>query len=171
MAKIDIKESIEINSSAAKAWEIIGPNFVNIGTWGRGINKSWENEALKTKIEGAPAGGRYCDVEGFGLADEQIIHYSEQHKEISWNASVSKMPDFVKNLQNQLKVEPISENTCRVTTNITADLTGISGFIMGGIIKNNMIKLVKGFVKDWKTYAETGEVSDTKKRELAKQGK
>ncbi len=27
MGKLDIKESIEINTSADKAWEVIGPNF------------------------------------------------------------------------------------------------------------------------------------------------
>ena len=70
-------------------------------------------------------------------------------------------------MQNELKVETITEDTCRVSTNITADLTGIGGFFMGGMIKRNMNKLLKGFVKDWKTYAETGKVSETKKRELA----
>jgi len=171
MGKLDIKEAIEISTPSSKAWDIIGPNFVNIGDWGRGVNKSWKNEDVKTSIEGAPAGGRFCEVEKFGVADERIIHYNEQNKEISWSASIGKMPGFVKNLQNELKVETITEDTCRVTTNITADLTGIGGFFMGGMIKRNMNKLLKGFVKDWKTYAETGEVSETKKRELAKLGK
>jgi hypothetical protein len=40
--------------------------------------------------------------------------------------------------------------------------------ILGGPIKNNFTKLLKGFVKDWKVYCETGLVSDTKKRELSK---
>ncbi len=30
MGKLNIKESIEINTGADKAWEIIGPNFLNI---------------------------------------------------------------------------------------------------------------------------------------------
>ncbi len=171
MVKLDIKESIEINTPSAKAWDIIGPNFANIGDWGRGINKSWKNEDVKISIEGAPAGGRFCDLGKFGFADEKIIHYNEQNKEISWIASISKMPSFVKNLENELKVETISEDTGRVTTNISANLTGIGGFIMGGMMKKNMNKLLKGFVKDWKTYAETGEVSETKKRENAKLGK
>ena len=81
------------------------------------------------------------------------------------------MPGFVKNLQNEITVEAITEDTCRVTTNISADLTGIGGFFMGGMIKGNMNKLLKGFVNDWKTYAETGIVSETKKRELTKLGK
>jgi len=34
MSKLDIKEFVEINTSAERAWEIIGPNFINIGEWG-----------------------------------------------------------------------------------------------------------------------------------------
>lgn len=171
MRKLDIKESIEIDTPAAKAWGIIGPNFVNIADWGRGISKSWKNDDVPSSIQGAPAGGRFCDLGKFGIADEKIVHYDEQRREISWSASISKMPGFVKNLQNELKVEEINDNTCRVSTNITADLKGIGGFLMGGMMKKNMTKLLKGFVKDWKAYAETGEVSETKKRELAKLGK
>jgi len=44
MSKLEIKKSIEVNTNAAKTWEIIGPNFLNISDWARGVNKSWENE-------------------------------------------------------------------------------------------------------------------------------
>jgi len=171
MGKLDLKESIEINTSAEKAWGIIGPNFINIADWGRGISKSWNNDAVSSSIEGAPAGGRFCDVGKLGIVEEQIMHYSDLQQEISWSARSDKMPGFVKNLQNAIKVERIDEGSCKVTTNITADLTGIGGFLMGSPIKKNFGKLLKGFVKDWKTYAETGQVSETKKREMAKNAK
>jgi hypothetical protein len=169
MGRLDIKETIEINTSAEKAWEIIGPNFLNIADWGRGISKSWNNTKLTPSFEDAPAGGRFCDLGKFGIAEERILHYSNVEMEITWSAGSDKLPGFLKNLQNALKVEIMGENTCRVSTNIKADLTGIGGFLLGGPIKKNFGKLLKGFVKDWKTYAETGEVSDSKKRELAKQ--
>jgi hypothetical protein len=54
-----------------------------------------------------------------------------------------------------------------VTTNITADLTGAGGFLLGGPIRKNFTNLLKGFVKDWKVYAETNDISETKKREIA----
>ncbi len=38
---------------------------------------------------------------------------------------------------------------------------------LGRMMRKNFTKLLKGFVKDWKTYAETGQVSETKKRELS----
>ena len=171
MGKLNINESIEIKTNAAKAWEIIGPNFLNIADWGRGISKSWNNDSVPPVFEGAPAGGRFCDLGKFGIADERILHYNDEQKEITWSASSEKLPGFLKNLQNALKVVKIDEDTCRVSTNITADLTGIGGLLLGGPIKKNFGKLLKGFVKDWKTYAETGQVSDTKKREMSKLAK
>ncbi len=168
MGKLDIKESVEVNTSTDKAWDIIGPNFLNIADWGRGVNKSWRNEAITTSFEGAPAGGRFCDLGKFGNAEEQILHYDQEGKEITWSAKIDKMPGFMIGLQNALKVEKIRDNTCRVTSNLTADLKGLRGLLLGGPIKKNFSKLIKGFLDDWKTYSETGKVSETKKRELEK---
>ena len=168
MGKLDIKESIEVKTSAQKAWEIIGPNFLNIADWGRGISKSWNNDSVSATFDGAPAGGRFCDLGKFGIADERIIHYDDAQKEITWSASSEKLPGFLIGLQNSLKVESIDENTCLVSTNITADLTGLRGLLLGTPIKINFKKLLAGFVKDWKTYAETGQISETKKREISK---
>jgi len=84
MGKIDLRESIEIKTSAEKAWEIIGPNFINIADWGRGISKSWNNESVPSSFEGAPAGGRFCDLGKFGIADERIVHYNDLQKQITW---------------------------------------------------------------------------------------
>lgn len=168
MKKLDIKGSIEINTSAEKAWEIIGPNFLNIADWGPGINKSWNNESAPITFEGAPAGGRFCDLGSFGKADERILHYSQNHKEITWSAKIDKMPSFLVDLQNAIKVERIDEKSCRVSTNITANLKGLRGILLRVPIKGNFTKLQKRFVKDWKIYAETGEVSEAKKNEIAK---
>jgi len=166
--KLDIKEFIEINTSADKAWEIIGPNFLSIADWGRGISRSWNNESIPPTIEGAPAGARFCDLGKFGVADERILHYDAANKEITWSAQSEDLPGFVKRLQNALNVQPINETSCRVTTHITADLRGIGGLLLGRPIKHNFTKLLKGFVKDWKAFAETGNVSDTKQREISK---
>ena len=164
--KLDIKESIEVSVAAEKAWEIIGPNFLHIATWGRGVKKSWNNEKLPPNKPGAPAGGRFCDLGKYGIVEETVLHYDQNKKEITWSAKSEKLPGFVKNLQNALKVETTSETTCKVTTNISADAKGLGGLFMGGMIKKNFTKQLGGFVKDWKIYAETGEVSPAKKREL-----
>ena len=137
MGKLDIKQSTEVNASASKAWEIIGPNFVNISDWGRGISKSWKNDSAQQNFADAPAGGRYCDVSGFGKFDERIIHFDSGNHEISWSATGEKLPGFVSDLQNALSVQTIDENSCRITSNITANLGGIQGFFLGPIMKKN----------------------------------
>jgi hypothetical protein len=104
MRKLNINESIEIKTSAKKAWGIIGPNFLNIADWGRGISKSWNNHSILATFEGAPAGGRFCDLGKFGIADERILHYNDKQKEITWSAGSEKLPGFLIDLQNELKV-------------------------------------------------------------------
>ncbi len=168
MGKLNIRESIEVKMDASKTWEIIGPNFLNIADWGRGILKSGEIESASKKIENAPAGGRYCEVAGMGKVEEHIIHYNSGKYEISWSALGEKIPNFVSDLQNEIKVEEINEGTCKISSNLMANLNGPMGFLMGFMIKKNFSKLIHGFLNDWKTYAETGEVSETKKREIEK---
>jgi hypothetical protein len=141
---------------------------LNIGDWGRGINRSWENDTIAKTIADAPAGGRFCDLGKLGVAEESILHYDVATRAITWSAKSEKIPGFIKHLQNALTVEVVDDNTCSIHTNITANATGIGGTIMGGAIKKNFGKLLKGYVKDWKAYAETGKVSDAKQRELNK---
>jgi hypothetical protein len=166
MAKLNIKKTIEVNSNPNQPWEIIGPKFLDISKWARSINKSYSNEQAPKNFNNAPAGGRYCEVNGFGKMKEEILHFDAQKQEITWSAEGEKLPGFVNGLQNALKVEKIGENSSRITTHITADLSGIGGFLMGGMIKKNFDKVLAGFLKDLKIYAETGEISETKQREL-----
>jgi len=77
-----------------------------------------------------------------------------------------KIPKFVSEFQNQTKVEEINQNTCKITSHLSANLNGIMGFLLGFILKKNFKKLIYGFLYDWKTFAETGKVSATKKREI-----
>ena len=166
MKKLNIKESIEVETSAAVSWEIIGPNFLTITEWARGILESYENESAEKTFAEAPAGGRYCEVKGFGKMDERIVHYDNEKMEIMWSAKGEKLPGFLSGLQNSISVEQIDENRSLLTTNITADLNGFKGKLLGGVISKAFTKQIQGFLRDWKTYAETGEISETKKREF-----
>lgn len=171
MSKFDIKKTIEVKTNASKTWDVIGPNFLNISDWARGVNKSWNNESVQKINENAPAGGRYCDLARFGKFDERIIHFNEEKYEITWSATGEKLPKFILRLQNALNVEKIDEYRCRITANISADLIGVRGFLMSSILKKNFSKTFDGFLHDWKTYAETDQVSETKQKELNKKSK
>ena len=168
MGKLDIKESQVINTSADKVWEILGPNFLRISEWGGGILSSVDNPQVKKRFESAPAGGRICNVKGFGQFKETILHYSDEQREITWDAVSDKIPGFLTGLQNAFKIEAIDEKNSKITSNLTADLKGIGGFFLGGKIKKDFSKTIKFFLNDLKIYAETGNISEKKKRELAK---
>ena len=163
--KVDIQKTLDVQAPAEQAWEIIGPNFLNISDWGRGVLRSWRNEDLEVEFEGAPAGGRFCDLGKLGIADERILHYHVSNMEISWSAKLESFPGFLSNVRNELRVEEVDANRCRISSNITAELSGIRGWLLGGPIKKNFDKLIGVFLKDWKVYAETGDVSAAKKRE------
>jgi acylphosphatase len=165
MGKISVEHTVEINSPASKTWTIVGPGFINIAAWGSAILKSWENETITTRINNAPVGGRLCEVKGFGTMDEQIIHYDAAKMEMGWSAFTPKLPGFVKNLKNEVKVEAHGDNGSRATMCISADLSGIGGFLMSSFLKMNFGKTLQGLLRDLKAYAETGVVSDLKKRE------
>lgn len=168
MKKLDIKLSKEIDASADNVWEILGPNFLTISEWGTGIISSVDNADASIKFDKAPAGGRICDVKGFGKFDERILHYAHDKREITWSANSPKIPGFVKGLQNAFKIEQLAGEKSKISSNLTADLRGIGGFLLGGQLKSNFQKAIEIFLLDIKVYAETGEVSQRKKRELAK---
>lgn len=168
MKKLDIKLSKKINASPDKVWEILGPNFLSISQWGTGILSSVNNPDADIKFENAPAGGRFCEVKGFGKFEETILHYSHNEKEITWSADSPKIPGFVNGLQNAFKIQTVDDGTSLISSNLTANLTGIMGFLLGGKIKSNFQKTIEVFLSDIKIYAETGKVSPRKAREISK---
>ncbi|MFY0689963.1 MAG: SRPBCC family protein [Cyclobacteriaceae bacterium] len=168
MKKLDIKLSKEINASSDKVWEILGPNFLSISEWGTGILSSVNNADAELRFDDAPAGGRVCDIKGFGKFDERILHYSHDDKEITWSADSPKIPGFVNGLQNAFRIEELGENKSRISSNLTANMRGVGGFLFGGKIKSNFEKTIEIFLTDIKIYAETGKVSPRKERELNK---
>jgi hypothetical protein len=167
MRRISVIESADVNTGPEKAWEIIGPDFVNIAVWGPGINKSWENDSIESTIPDAPAGGRYCDLGNQGVFDERIIHYDKDKYEITWSATGEKLPGFVRGLQNALRIVKTGEDTCRITSNISANAEGVMGFFMAGVIQKSFAKTVPGFLSSWKLYAETKTLSANKEKELS----
>ena len=170
MIKMNIKTSATIKTSSDKVWKVLADEFLDISKWARDVNDSYDNFSTNKKLDGAPSEGRFCEVSGFGKVDEQIIHFDKNKRELTWTANADKMPSFVNNLQNAWQVEEIDNSTTQVTSNISADLTGILGVMMYPLMKMNFSKLVKGFIEDLSSYAISGHVSSTKKKQLDKLG-
>lgn len=166
MRKLDVKVSREINATAEQVWQILGPNFLTISEWGGGILSSVNNPEMKIVFDGAPAGGRICNVKGFGDFHEKILHYSDAKREITWSADSPKIPGFVSGLQNAFQIKDTGHGKSIITSNLTSDLKGFRAWLLGGVMKKNFSKTIEAFLSDLAVYAETGEVSAKKKREL-----
>ena len=165
MRNINIIETAKVNTGAEKAWEIIGPDFVNIAVWGPGINKSWKNDSIEATMPDAPAGGRFCDLGKQGIIDEKILHYDQDNYEITWSADSDTLPSFIRDLQNTIKVEKIDEHTCQILSSISANAEGVIGFFLAGLVKKNFAKTLPEFLEAWKLYAETGTLTNSKQKE------
>lgn len=168
MRLLQIKASKEAYTSAKNAWEIIGPQFLNIADWSRGIHRSWINEKVPNNIEGAPAGGRYTFLGQYGTADERIIHYDAPNMEITWSARLSFLPNFVSSIRHALKVREIDNNLCLLTNIITVEANSYAALLLKKRFENQFRDGIDKFLIDWATYAETGEVSEAKKLESKK---
>ena len=168
MRLIHIKASKEAHASAQRTWEIIGPEFLNISNWSRGIYRSWNNEKVPNRINGAPAGGRYTFLGKYGTADERIIHYDEQNMEITWNARLRFLPNFVSGIRHALKVREIDNNLCLLSNTITVEANSYAALLLKKRFENQCRDGSDKFLIDWATYAETGEVSEAKKLEAGK---
>ena len=169
MRKISVMNTAVVNTAADKAWEVVGPGFVDISVWGPGIYRSWNNDSIEARVNDAPAGGRFCDLGKQGIFDERIIHYDKAEREISWSAESDKLPGFITSLRNGIKVEVIDERSCRISSNITAKARGPIGLLLAGVVQKQFAKTLPEFLDAWKFYAETGQLSVSKQREMAQQ--
>ncbi len=70
----------------------------------------------------------------------------------------------------KLRVEDFIEVTAYDRSNHShhsqTKLNGITGLPAGTLLKRNFTKQITGFLKDWKIYSETGDISDTTKSEV-----
>ncbi len=166
MKTISLKNETTINENADHVWEILARNFLDISKWGSGITKSWEFETTNNKLNDAPVVGRHCEVIGFGIIEEKIVKYDSKTLEISWSALAEKIPPFVKNLQNNFKIEVKDDKTCIVHVHLNANLMGVMGFLMSPMISRKFAKTNSVLLSDLKSYAETKKVSARKQKEL-----
>lgn len=168
MQVIHLKATQEAYTSADNAWEIIGPRFLHIADWSRGIYRSWNNEKLTADIPGAPAGGRYTFLGQYGTADERIVHYDDNKMEVTWSARLNFLPNFVKSIKHALKVREIDDNLCLLTNIVTVEASSITALLLKKQFEREFRNGIDKFLIDWKIYAETGEVSEEKKLDSKK---
>ncbi len=161
-----IKRTLEsdiINVPADSLWAILR-EFDKVGEWTSTLHHS--EGAGKAKFEGTTCNERVCQINNNRLVEELTL-FSDDKKELAYELTEGA-PGFVKLASNHWTVYEMGPHQSVVRMDVTMHLSKFMGFLFGGILKRTMTKQVSIVLRDLKIYAETGEVSEAKKKQLAK---
>jgi hypothetical protein len=164
MGKIEVKRESTIDATVEELWQVLSGGYTDVGSWASLVNWSKPNPEAIEILDGAPTGGRICDVPGFGRTDERIIRFDVESHTIGYSVIAEKIPGFVSNVQNIWSLREAGPEATRVSSNLTADVRGIRGVVMGPMMKSRFGKAVDRSTEDLRVYAETGDVSEHKRR-------
>lgn len=159
MGTISVEKTESFEASADRLWQILAEEFTDIASWASSIDQSRANADATNRIDGAPTGGRVCEIPGFGETDERFVRFDVENKSFAYSVDAAKNPSFVKDLQSAWSVEEIGPYQSRVTFAISANATGILGAVMGPMMKKKLAGSAETIMGDLKVYAETGHPS------------
>ena len=163
---IEISKTETIHVSAEKLWDIAGNQFADAGKWATNVDHSTGNGA--PEFSGATCSSRDCDLnaKGFNKISEKITSFDEENMEFSFDV-VEGTPGFVTLASSHWKVNPITDSTSSVTITSHIEMKRFMGGLMGGMLRKNVNELLPTITNDLKVYAETGEISESKKARMA----
>lgn len=160
------KTSEIINATADRVWEITGPGFGEVGKWSTTVDHA--TISGEPEFEGAVCSTRSCDLnaKGFSSINEKITAYDAKNKTLSFDI-VEGVPGFVTRAYSHWEVIKVSETTSKLKVTTTMEMKKFMGGLMGGMIEKTINKTIPLIQSDLKVYAETGEVSESKKARMA----
>ncbi|MEM8620690.1 MAG: SRPBCC family protein [Actinomycetota bacterium] len=168
---LEINKQFTIDAPVERVWSILADDFEHVYDWATGLDSSGPNPKAPRQADGN-AGGRVCEVPGFGFTDERVVTYDPERHTIAYSVDAEKVPGFVHDLTNRWTLRSHGASAgagTAVTMRLSADVTGPLGAIMKPMMRRRFDKLLSAVTTDLTVYAETGKVSDGKARELASQ--
>lgn len=112
-----IKKSIEINTSASAAWEVLGEQFANVSEWADSI--------VKSSLDGLLDRGavRTCHIKAVGPVaageiKEELTHFDRDSRSLTYLV-LSGTPKMMGPIENAWTIEDMGNNYCRVTSRLT----------------------------------------------------
>ena len=161
----EVKKEIIIDVPAAELWEMVGPGFTDVHKWSSNVDHA---EGSGTpEFEGAVCSNRSCDlnVKGFNKISEKLFLYDQNKMMLGYSVEEG-MPGFVTKAKNIWTVEAVNDKQSKLTMNAEFGSKGFMGMIMQGMMKKKMTETLETVLIDAKVYAETGEISATKKERI-----
>ena len=162
---MNLADEITIEAPAAHVWDILAHRFAEVGSWATAITAS-SAIAAAGYVSGAPVAGRACET-GVRLAprvEETIVAYDEVARALSYVGA--GLPSFVASARNHWRVSAIGAERCIVRAEATVVTRGLAGRTLGPLIGLQLRRTGKAFLQDLKHYAEEGQPSPRKRRQL-----
>jgi hypothetical protein len=158
---IEIQLSTEIDNSADECWEVFGNGYTDIYKWMSGVTSS---EAEGEPVGESPVGSRKLKAQGITFS-EKLVHFSNAERAFTYE--VIGLPFVVKSAKNEWR---FSESDGKATLHMHLRIEVMNGFgwLLNGLVKNQMSKSMYLLHQDFKYFMENGEVHPRKARELAK---
>lgn len=163
---MQFEKSIEVDVDAERLWDIVAHDFDRVGEWSSAVQSSGVNPKA-TAPEGATVGGRVCATD-FGDLEETFTAYDEANRRFTF--VVTGMPSFITHAQNTVGVRPIGADRSSVSLNIRME-TSTVGKVMGPMFAIKLKNTLDTFLTELKAFAERGELSSRKQKQLAKAGR
>ena len=163
---LEVTKQFTLDADPDELFSKLTTEFTEVSSWITGITHSGPNPKYGPTAEGV-AGGRVCQVDGFGAIDEQLVQYDPAKRQFAYTAEAEKIPGFVKELRNQWTISPAAGDRSIVRMRLTANVTGPLGAIMKPMMRRKFDKTLDGVGDDLKAYAERGTISAAKAKELA----
>ena len=163
---MQFQKSIEVDVDAERLWDIVAHDFDRVGEWSSAVQSSGVNPDA-TVPEGATVGGRVCATD-FGDLKETFTAYDEADRTFTFQ--VTGMPSFITLAQNTVEVRPLGSERSSVSLNIRME-TNTVGKVMGPMFAIKLKNTLDSFLTELKAFAERGELSSRKQKQLAKAGR
>ena len=163
---MEFKRTFLVNKPIEQVWDILGNQFGQACHWASGVHHSEGRGA--TDLTNYTGGTRECRTD-FGRLKERVELFDPHNYRLRYVA-YQGFPFFVDNGRNTWMLTAKGRQT-EVSMALVMTMKGLMGKLMSPVMKGQMRKAVDQIVVDFKTYAETGQASAHKQKELAKQAK
>ncbi len=163
---MQFEKSIEVDVDAGRLWEIVAHDFDRVGEWSSAVQASAPNPEA-TAPDGATVGGRVCATT-FGDIQETFIDYDEAARRYTFRAT--GLPSYITLAQNTVEVVPAGPGRSSVSLGIRMETNAV-GKVMGPMFAIKLKNTLDTFLVELKDFAERGELSNRKHKQLAKAGR
>lgn len=162
---MDITRSFSVQASISHVWAITAQQFADVGLWASSVPTSTARPGQI--MEAAPVAGRTCavTVPGASNLEERLVRFEPENHTFAYHVDAG-VPWFVDQLISTWELAAVSANQTSVTITVTMSTTGLIGSIARPGLRWSANRTLASVEEDLIHYAETGDVSPKKSRQL-----